>query len=249
LACTSIHIPQLPKFSYHHNQKLFSIGPHFSRLTIHDLESLSSEFQFVEFVRRVREFVSQHPHVEVVRFKSAILDLQRRLAGQNRDLCQFAEANGLAKAKQDAQLEGPRGVIDEIAKKQLHEREKVSGLQKVMGEVQVRSIKQMRPWNGGLDYWSRPLSNWRRQRIECLGSNQMSQVCERQWQTAARGSGGPAGGCGSEGPALGLAKGEEGDGDSKGLKSLISDAQSSVSGKMVAVHHMKARSDQYDLKQ
>jgi hypothetical protein len=30
-----------------------------------DLESLSSEFQFVELGQRVREFVSQHPQVEV----------------------------------------------------------------------------------------------------------------------------------------------------------------------------------------
>jgi hypothetical protein len=32
-----------------------------------DLESLSSEFQFVELGRQVGEFVSQHRHVEIVR--------------------------------------------------------------------------------------------------------------------------------------------------------------------------------------
>jgi hypothetical protein len=44
------------------------------------LESLSSEFQFVELGRRGGEFVSQHLHVEVVRLTS---DLQRRLAGND----------------------------------------------------------------------------------------------------------------------------------------------------------------------
>jgi hypothetical protein len=31
-----------------------------------DLQSLSSEFQFVEFGRQVAEFTSQHPHVEII---------------------------------------------------------------------------------------------------------------------------------------------------------------------------------------
>jgi hypothetical protein len=53
------------------------------------------------------------------------------------------------------QLEGLREAIDEVVKKQLHEREKVLGLH-------VRSVKQMRLWNGGLDHWSRPRSDWRR---------------------------------------------------------------------------------------
>jgi chromosome segregation ATPase len=97
--------------------------------------SLSSEFQFTELGRRVGEFVSQHPHVEIVRFKSAIMALQRRLAGQDRELYHLAEANGRAKAEQDAQLEGLRGVIDEVAKKQLHEHKKVLGLQEAMGEM------------------------------------------------------------------------------------------------------------------
>jgi chromosome segregation ATPase len=97
-----------------------------------DLESLTKEFQFVELGRQVSEFVSQHPHVEVVRLKSEIADLRRRLAGQDRELCQLAEANA---AEQNSQLEGQRGAIDEVAKKQQHEREKVSGLQEATGEV------------------------------------------------------------------------------------------------------------------
>jgi myosin heavy subunit len=100
-----------------------------------DLESLSTEFQFVELGRRAGEFVSQHPHFEVVRLKSAISDLQRQLAGQNREFCQLAEANGRARAERDSQLEGLWGAIDEVATKQRHEREKVSLLQKAMGEV------------------------------------------------------------------------------------------------------------------
>jgi hypothetical protein len=49
-----------------------------------DIESLSAEFQFVDLGSRVAEFVSQHRQVEVVRLKSAMLDLQRQLVGQNR---------------------------------------------------------------------------------------------------------------------------------------------------------------------
>jgi hypothetical protein len=82
-----------------------------------DLESLSSEFQFTELGRWVGEFVSQHPHVEIVRFKSEITALQRRLAGQDWELYHLAEANGRTKVEQDAQLEGLRGAIDEVAKK------------------------------------------------------------------------------------------------------------------------------------
>jgi chromosome segregation ATPase len=100
-----------------------------------DLESLSSEFQFTELGGRVGEFVSQHPHVEIVRFKSAITAMQRGLAGQDRELYHLAEARGQAKAEQDAQLEGLRGAIDKVAKKQLHEHKKVSGLQEAMGEM------------------------------------------------------------------------------------------------------------------
>jgi hypothetical protein len=48
------------------------------------LESLNSEFQFVDLGRQVGEFVWRYPHVEVVRLQSAILDLQRQLAGQDR---------------------------------------------------------------------------------------------------------------------------------------------------------------------
>jgi hypothetical protein len=82
-----------------------------------DLESLSQEFQFLELGRQIREFVSQHPHVEVFRLKSATSDLQRQLAGQNRELSQVAEANGRARAEWDSQLEGLRGAIGEVAEK------------------------------------------------------------------------------------------------------------------------------------
>jgi hypothetical protein len=57
-----------------------------------DLKSFSREFQFVELGRQVGEFVSQQSQVEVVRLQSAILDLQKQLAGQNQELCQFTEA-------------------------------------------------------------------------------------------------------------------------------------------------------------
>jgi hypothetical protein len=59
-----------------------------------DLVSLSREFQYVEVARHVGEFLLQPPHVEVIRLQSAISDLQRQLAGQNREVCQLAEANG-----------------------------------------------------------------------------------------------------------------------------------------------------------
>jgi uncharacterized protein YhaN len=83
------------------------------------LKSLSSEFQFLE----------------VVPLGSAVSDPQMQLAGQDRELCQLVEANGRSRAKWDSQLEGLRGAIDEVAKKQRHEREKVSGLRKAMGKV------------------------------------------------------------------------------------------------------------------
>jgi chromosome segregation ATPase len=100
-----------------------------------DLESLTKEFQFAELGRQVAEFLPQHPHVDVIRLKSAVADLERHLARQDRELCQLAEANGWATAEQDSQLEGVRRAIDEVAKKQRHERKKVSGLQEAMGEV------------------------------------------------------------------------------------------------------------------
>jgi hypothetical protein len=64
-----------------------------------------------------------------------ILNVQRQLARQNQQLCQRAEANGRVKAKRDSQLLGPWEPVDKTAKKQRHEREKVSGLQEAMGEV------------------------------------------------------------------------------------------------------------------
>jgi predicted nucleic acid-binding Zn-ribbon protein len=100
-----------------------------------DLESLSAEFQFVELGRQVSEFVSQHPHIEVIRLQSAILDLQRRLAGHDRKLCELNEANGRAMAEQASQLEGLRGAIGEVAEKLQHECKKVSGLQEAVGEM------------------------------------------------------------------------------------------------------------------
>jgi hypothetical protein len=69
------------------------------------------------------------------------LDLQRRLAGQNRELCKLAEANCRAKEEQDVQLESLLGVINGVAEKQHHAREKVSGLQEARGEVR-RQINQ-----------------------------------------------------------------------------------------------------------
>jgi hypothetical protein len=59
-----------------------------------DLESLTKEFQFVELGRQVAEFILQHPHIDVIPLKSAIADLWRRLAGQDRELCLLTEANG-----------------------------------------------------------------------------------------------------------------------------------------------------------
>jgi hypothetical protein len=100
-----------------------------------DLESLTKEFQFVKLGRQVAEFISQHPHIDVIRLKSAIADLRRRLAEQDRGLCLLTESNGRARAEQDSQLDGLPGAIDEVAKKQQHERKKVSGLQEAMGEV------------------------------------------------------------------------------------------------------------------
>jgi regulator of replication initiation timing len=110
-----------------------------------DLESLSSEFQFVELGRRVEEFISQHHHVEVVRLKSAIVDLQRRLAGHDREFCQLVEANRRARAEQNAQLECLRRGIEEVAKKQQDECRKVSRLQKAVGEVppQMNEIEKV----------------------------------------------------------------------------------------------------------
>jgi hypothetical protein len=101
-----------------------------------DLESLGSEFQFVELRRRLEKFIWQHPQIEVIRLTSAIVDLQRRLARQDRKFCQFAEANGRAKAEQEAQFEGLPAAIGDIAKKQRNERKKVSGLQEAREKVQ-----------------------------------------------------------------------------------------------------------------
>jgi hypothetical protein len=37
-----------------------------------DLESLTKEFEFAELGRQVSEFLSQNPHIDVIRLKSAI---------------------------------------------------------------------------------------------------------------------------------------------------------------------------------
>jgi hypothetical protein len=101
-----------------------------------NFESRSGEFQFIELERRFGEFVSQHFHFNLIPLKSAIADLQRRSAGRDREFYPLAESTGRAKAKQDLRLEGLRGAIGEVEKKQQHERAKVSGLQEVNGEVQ-----------------------------------------------------------------------------------------------------------------
>jgi oligoendopeptidase F len=100
-----------------------------------DLESLTKEFQFVELGRQVAEFLSRYPHIDIIRLKSAIADLEEHLARQDQELCQLTKANGRARAEENSQLEGLRRAIDEVAKKQRHERKKVSGLQEAMGEV------------------------------------------------------------------------------------------------------------------
>jgi hypothetical protein len=76
-----------------------------------NLESLSSEFQFIKLRRQVVEIDSRYLHLEVARLKSAIEDLQMRPAGQDQELCQLAEARV-------RQLEDLWGVIDEVAKEQ-----------------------------------------------------------------------------------------------------------------------------------
>jgi uncharacterized coiled-coil DUF342 family protein len=100
-----------------------------------DLESLNTEFQFVGLGRQVRESVSPHPHIEVVRLQSAVSGLHRQLAGQNRELCQLAEANGRARADRDSQLEGLRTAIDKVAKTQQQEPQKVAGRQEVPPQI------------------------------------------------------------------------------------------------------------------
>jgi hypothetical protein len=95
-----------------------------------DLESLTKEFQSVELGRQVAEFISQHPHIDVIRLKSAIANLRRRLVWQDREICPLARANW---AEQNSQLEALWGAIDDVAQKQRHEREKVSGLQEATG--------------------------------------------------------------------------------------------------------------------
>jgi predicted nucleic acid-binding Zn-ribbon protein len=151
-----------------------------------DLESLTKEFQFVKLGRQVAEFISHHPHIDVIRLKSAIADLQSRLAGQDRELCLLTQASGRARAEQDSQLEGVRRAIDEVARKQRHERKNVSGLQEAMGEVR----RQINETEEAVERRVGPLEQAVLGLVEAkigrLGSNQMSQVCGRRWQTTAR---------------------------------------------------------------
>jgi hypothetical protein len=151
-----------------------------------DLESLTKEVQFVELGRQVAEFISQHPHIDVIPLKSAIADLRRRLAGQDRELCLLARANGRAKAEQNSQLEVLRGAIDEVPKKQLHERKKVLGLQEAMGEVgrQINQTEEaVERRVGPLEQAALGLAEAkdRTSRVESDVA-----VCGRRWQTATR---------------------------------------------------------------
>jgi hypothetical protein len=59
-----------------------------------DVESLTKGFQFAELGRQVAEFISRHPHVDIIPLKSAIADLEGHLAGRDRELCLLTEANG-----------------------------------------------------------------------------------------------------------------------------------------------------------
>jgi hypothetical protein len=64
-----------------------------------DRETLTEKLQFLGLGRRVGKFVSQHSHVAVVRLKLAMADLQRRLVGQDRELCRLAEVNGRRRSR------------------------------------------------------------------------------------------------------------------------------------------------------
>jgi hypothetical protein len=103
-----------------------------------DLESLTKEFEFVELGRQVSEFLSQHRHIDVIRLQSAIADLEGQLAGQDRELCGLARANGRARAGQDSQLEGLRGAIGEVEKTRRHERKRSGSCARRWGKCGVR---------------------------------------------------------------------------------------------------------------
>jgi chromosome segregation ATPase len=143
-----------------------------------DLEWLSTEFQFVKFGRRVGEFVWQHPHVEVVRLKSLILDLQKQLTGQNRELCQFTEANG--RAERDLQLEGLREAIKEVAKK-------VPGLQQAVGEVRRQIEDVMIKLSESEETVERRAGPLERAALGLAETkDRMSRVCGQRRRTGAR---------------------------------------------------------------
>jgi septal ring factor EnvC (AmiA/AmiB activator) len=103
-------------------------------------------------------------------------------AAQSREPSLLAEANMRARAEEESQLEGLRGVIDEVTKRQRQEGEKVSQLGKAMGDVRLEidgvALK--------LSETQEPLDKAMRGRIVCLGLNQMLLVCGQRWQAAAR---------------------------------------------------------------
>jgi hypothetical protein len=91
-----------------------------------DLGSLSKEFEFVDLGRRVAEFVSQHPSVEVARLKWAIANLQKQVAEQNRQLCLLSVIPERSRSEQDSQV---REAIDAVKREQRHGRKRISDLQ------------------------------------------------------------------------------------------------------------------------
>jgi uncharacterized caspase-like protein len=138
-----------------------------------DLESVIKQFQFVELGRQVAEFLSQHPHIDVIPLKSA-----------NTEAAGGAGSGALPAyrgewAEQNSQLEGLRGAIDEVAKKQRHEREKVSELREAMGEVR----RLMNQTEEDVERAALGLAETmnRTSRIESDVA-----VCGKRWQTAAR---------------------------------------------------------------
>jgi hypothetical protein len=101
-----------------------------------DLELLSTEFQFTGLVRRVAEFVAQHPSVEVVGLKSAIANLQRQLTEHDlrreRDLCLMDIASERARDDHDSLV---HGLIGQVENEVMQEAEKVSSLQKTVAAM------------------------------------------------------------------------------------------------------------------
>jgi hypothetical protein len=87
-----------------------------------------------------------------------ILNVEKQLAGQNQELCRPAEANGRAKAERESHPVGLWEAIEKVAKKQRHERGKVSGLQEAMGEIrrQIEGVMiKLRETDGAVERWVR----------------------------------------------------------------------------------------------